>query len=219
MTEKIRTYCYKCDNTTNQTVIFTDAEIITSDFKIRNEEGDEQQTIYSIIGKRWIVSKCDGCEGFNLQVKTKGFGDVPPIDVFTYPKKVIRQIPKWITDLPIRYVELFREVYSAINNELLTLALMGSRTIIETFIVEKIGDNGSFKRKLEKLADEGYISKKSIDVLYEAIDAGNSAAHRGFKPDTATLNDVLDIVEHLLQNTIIERQGKNIGKTIPKRGK
>lgn len=218
MTDTLRTYCYKCDNVTNQTTIFTDAEIITSDIKIRNEEGDEQQTVYTILGKRWVISKCNGCEGFNLQVKTKDFGDVPPIEVFTYPKKASRQIPKWITDLPIKYVELFREVYSAINNELFTLSLMGSRTIIETFIIEKIGDNGSFKQKLDKLASEGYIAQKNVDSLYKAIDAGNSAAHRGYKPDISTLNEVLDIVEHLLQTTIIDRQSKNIEKVIPKRG-
>ncbi len=74
MTKELRAYCYKCDNTTNQTILFTDVELSTSDLKIRNKEGDDNKTVYTIIGKKWIISKCNGCEGFNLQVKTKNFG-------------------------------------------------------------------------------------------------------------------------------------------------
>src|SRR5690606_27900545 len=146
--KKVNTYCYKCDSSTNQTVIFTDAEIILLEEKRRNEEGDSSQDLFSILGKRWIISKCNGCDGFNLVVKTKDFGDVPPIEVFNYPKKLIRISPKWISDLPFKYVGMFLEVYSAINAGLLSLALMGSRTLIDLFIVEKIGDEGTFAKKL-----------------------------------------------------------------------
>lgn len=217
MNKPIRTYCYKCNNTTNQNILFTDAEIIISDFKLINEEGDQNQMQYAIIGKRWIVSKCNGCDGFNLQVITKDFGDVPPIDTFTYPKKIIRKVPDWISDLPIKYVELFLEVYSAVNYGLFTLALMGCRTIIETFIIEKIGDNGTFKDKLKKLAEDGFIANRNVEILHQAIDAGSAAAHRGYKPEIKIINDVLDIAEYLLKSTILERKGESLKNVIPKR--
>lgn len=183
---------------------------------MRDESGDNSQTIYAIIGKRWILSKCKGCEGFNLTVVTKDFGDVPPINEFRYPTKTNRNIPKWITELPIKYVELFSEVYSALNSDLLRLALMGSRTIIETFIIDNIEDKGTFKQKLEKLAEDGILAKGQIDTLYSAIDAGNSAAHRGYNPSIESLNMVLDITEYLIQSIILKRSGISIENETPK---
>ena len=86
-------------------------------------------------------------------------------------------------------------------------------------MVEKVGDVGSFKNKLEKLVESGYLASNNIDILETALDAGHASAHRSFIPDVTNVNIILDIVENLIQVDILKEQSKDIKKTIPKRKK
>jgi hypothetical protein len=176
----------------------------------------------------WHLTKCLGCEKINLKISVKHLGNEDPLEQlkkntsvseFYFPKKYIRKPPDWIARLPIKYVELFGETYSAINNNLFRLSLMGSRTIIETFILDKIGDIGTFKQKLDKLEADGFIAKNNKEILYAALDAGNAAAHRGFKPDDELLNHVMDIIENLVQTIILNRTIDKLKSSIPQRTK
>ncbi len=85
-------------------------------------------------------------------------------------------------------------------------------------IVEKVGDVGSFKQKLDTLAANGFIGKTQVDVLYAALDAGNAAAHRGHKPRFEEVNAVMDIVENLLNAVyVLPDMAKSLKKTTPAR--
>jgi len=76
---------------------------------------------------------------------------------------------------------------------------MGARTLVDMAILDKVGDVGTFKQKLEALEADGFVSKRNREVLDAALDAGNATAHRGHRFDPESVNQVMDIVENLLQ--------------------
>jgi hypothetical protein len=65
-------------------------------------------------------------------------------------------------------------------------------------MVEKVGDVGTFKEKLKKLVESGFLSASTQEVLDAALDAASAAAHRGHFPKATEVNAVMDIVENLL---------------------
>ena len=91
------------------------------------------------------------------------------------------------------------------------------RTLLDIYVVNKIEDVGTFKQKLIKLSEEVFIAKTKIKSLEAAIDSGNAAAHRGFKPETKILFQVLDIIENLLQSELVDRNVEEIKNITPKR--
>ncbi len=214
--ENKKTYCYNCEIETNQEVLFNDESIDFQEMISRNEEGDESQP-YKILGLRtWTLSKCLGCDKINFRY----FWGEPSKQtnrIFHFPKKQIRKVPSWAIKLPIKYLETLQEVYFAVNEELFLLSLMGIRTLLDIYIIAKIGDIGSFKQKIDKLVSDGIITSAKASVLETTIDAGNAASHRGYKPEKETLFQILDIVENLLHSEIVDRQIKQIKQKIPRR--
>ncbi len=76
--------------------------------------------------------------------------------------------------------------------------MMGARAVIETAIVDKVGDNGSFKDNLQALQDAGHLSKTNRKYLEVALDAGSASAHRAHSPTDKQMNTVMDIAENLI---------------------
>lgn len=215
--EPIKTHCYNCDKETNQEILFTDSEIGPQEIIWRNEDGDDSQSAWAIVANIWNVTKCRGCEKINFKHILRNSPDRTTDQTFNFPKKPIRQFPNWIVKLPMKYVEILQEVYISINEQLFILSLTGIRTLLDIYIVAKIGDVGTFKTKLNKLVSEGIITSSKASVLEVAIEAGNASAHRGYKPTKETLFQVLDIVENLLQSEIVDRESEKIKQTTPKR--
>ena len=120
--------------------------------------------------------------------------------------------------MPDELRELLKEVYIAIHNDSRRLALMGTRTLIEILMVKEIGDSGTFGQKLDALREKGVISENGRSVLSIALDAGNAAAHRGYKPNREEMEAVLDIVENLLEATHhLKHVAEELRKKIPPR--
>jgi hypothetical protein len=120
--------------------------------------------------------------------------------------------------LPESLARLLAEVYEAIDYQLFTLASMGLRALIDTVILDKVGDAGTFKEKLKALHIAGYIATQQLDVLGAAIDTGNASSHRGFTPEVQDIEMVQAIVEHLLQSVYIHPENaKVLAKRTPKR--
>lgn len=94
---------------------------------------------------------------------------------------------------------------------------MGARTLIGIFALDKIGDTGTFQEKLKALVKEGYLVHKQQDLLNTALDAGNAAAHRAYRPSAETLNHVIDVVENLIHSYAPEKAGKVAKAEIPPR--
>ena len=95
---------------------------------------------------------------------------------------------------------------------------MGARTLVDMMILEKIGDVGGFKEKLGELEKEGFISSRSREMLYAALEVGNAAVHRGHAATKSEVQDVMDIVESMLQAVyVFPELVKNLKKTTPAR--
>jgi len=217
MKENIKTYCCKCESETNQKVLFDDMELGPQEIVGRNEQGDESQSVWIVVAHIWTLSKCLGCDKINLKHILRSSPDKEYDKIFYLPRKPIREVPSWVMKLPIKYLEILREVYSSVNEELYILSLTGIRTVLDIFIVSKIGDVGSFKEKIEKLVKNGVITASKANVLEVAIDAGNASAHRGYKPDKETLFQIFDIVENLLHSEIVDRPIDQIKQKTPPR--
>jgi hypothetical protein len=97
---------------------------------------------------------------------------------------------------------------------------MGARTLVDMAIIDKVGDVGTFDRKLKALEDAGFVSKRNREVLETALDAGNASAHRGHKFEAREVNQLMDIVENLLQAIyVLERAAQKIKTATPPRKK
>lgn len=125
-----------------------------------------------------------------------------------YPPLPLRIKPVWYVYLSDDYQAILNEVYDALDNSLFFLASIGIRTALDKLIVEKIGDAGSFPAKLKKLVTNDIIDKTEIRILLPVIDAGSASAHRSYRPDIKSINDMMDILEAIFYKLVVEPEKK-----------
>jgi hypothetical protein len=214
-----KAYCYKCGIQTNQVVRFEDSNFDTNAIYAAEKETELGWVVEK---KDFIFSTCKGCDSNNLEVITYHIGPngkEREVNKNLLPGKSKKQIETWIFKLNKQYIELLSEVYGAFNNYNYILAMMGLRTVIDIFIVENIGDKGSFKQKLKLLKSDGYISNGQFELLDMSIEAGNASAHRGYKPSEESLISVMEVVEHLLKPLALQSKISKLKNEIPHRNK
>ncbi|OEU66356.1 MAG: hypothetical protein BA863_16080 [Desulfovibrio sp. S3730MH75] len=112
---------------------------------------------------------------------------------------------------------LLKEIYSALHAGNLCLAMMGARTVLDTYMTDMVGDIGGFDRKLKVLIERGDLAEKNKEVLEAALDVGHAASHRGHEPDDLEANHVMDIVENLIQADILSSAADDLRKSTPGR--
>jgi len=172
-------------------------------------------------GTSWIETfqmlECLGCDAVCFRKKTwfsewdyydygiidgvyTGTQLVPGIKEEYFPPAVTRNLPVWEGKLPRAIRILLSETYMALHADSRRLAMMGARAIADMAIVEVIGDQGTFKNKLNQLVEKEYLSGKNQEYLEIALDAGNAASHRGHEVSVSEANTVMDIIENLLQS-------------------
>lgn len=94
-------------------------------------------------------------------------------------------------------MEIFQEVYSALAIGASRLALMGARTIFDMIANAHVGDTGGFEKKLADLKSNEILSGKQVEFVKRALEAGNAAAHRGYKPSESSLTGVWTLLSTL----------------------
>jgi hypothetical protein len=164
--------------------------------------------------------ECRGCATVTLrrQFTFSEWDEFTGPEIEFYPPKVSRRKPDWVSSISEEMQELLQEIYTALHADSRRLALMGTRTIIDMLMLEKVGDLGSFKEKLKKLELDGYLGQKNRETLDAALEAGHAAAHRSFKPTAEQLTSVIDIVENLLHSIyILDSAGEKLKKITPER--
>ena len=208
--EKIaRSHCNQCGCKTKHHVVAVreqqGSETIGEDFSI------DWSNTYSLL-------ECCGCEEISVK-RTSWFSEDPDYEnVEYYPTRVSRRQPSWIEDIPEATAELMREIYGALQGDQRRLALMGARTVIDGLLLRQVGDSGTFAERLDALENKGFLSKINREPLEAALNAGHAAAHRSYKPDTANLNLVMDIVENVLQAENLSEHADKLNQTTPSRG-
>lgn len=202
----LRCHCNECSQSTSHDVIAT-----------RKVEDQEEETGFSW-SETYVMLQCRGCGLVCLRSEYED--DTEAHVVSFYPPPVSRRAPAWRTYLPNPMRELLDEIYVALHNNGRRLALMGTRTLVDMLMSEKVGDSGTFAQKLAALQEKGVISDRNASYLKVALDAGHAAAHRGFNPDAHQMNLVMDIVENLLQATYhLDLAAGRLRKKIPARPK
>jgi hypothetical protein len=201
----IRAHCNECRQQTNHRILRTQVQSGSDE-----EQGFSWRT-------RFDMLECCGCEEVTLR-RVHEFSEDPEPTISFYPPRASRWLPKWNIRLPWEIRGLLLEVYTALQADSRRLATMGARTAIETAMISKVGDNGTFAANLQALEDGGYVSKTNRKYLEAALDAGNAAAHRAHLPTVEHLDTVMDIVENLLHSLfVLEKPSAALKAAIPPR--
>lgn len=154
------------------------------------------------------------------------YGSDPVYQDTYFPPRLNKPEPPWFAELPDGLQEVLGETYDAYYNGQQYLTAVGIRTALDIAIVEKIGDAGNFHDKLDLLHMSGLIDQQEREMLKAVLEAGNAAAHRGFRPSKEDLEVMLEILESVLDALFIKRTRTNalrdsaeeIRKRVPPRG-
>jgi hypothetical protein len=231
----MRAFCNMCVRETNHVVV--------AQYQRRDATPDDMVWVIN----EYLTVKCAGCDHIHFLQRTlcsedlSGDGDEyddPPWRIDEYPPKVARRPPKWLHELrPVdpTFVSLttsqsdhsdetlnniLLECYAALENGSRTLAATGARTALERLMLLKIDDQGSFKDNVGKFIECGYMQSNLEQTFVDALDAGHAAAHRGYAPTENVLSDLFDIIEGIINSTLIlPNRAIKVQETTPPRPK
>jgi Domain of unknown function (DUF4145) len=204
-------HCNSCCQTTRHILVHEHVQE-----SITGYEGHREDTIWR---EYFTLLECSGCRNITLRNSCWN-SDYDVSSEFNYfPPRISRPIPQWHGDLPPEFSSLMKEIYAALQADSRKLAIMGTRVLLEDFMIDKIGDIGGFEKKSEAMVEEGYLTKTQKRYLDSALGAGHAVAHRGYSPESNTVNNVIDIVESLLQTIILDKTADAVSGTTPPRKK
>jgi hypothetical protein len=141
------------------------------------------------------------------------------------PNPPYRVAPEWLADIGEEFQPLLKQIYSAADQALYTLAAMGIRAVVDMVLTEQVGDVGGFEQKLKKAIELGLIKEMSREPLAAVIDAGHASAHRGHLQDEDSYSSLVVIMEHLLHRIYVApreeesilKQAQKLRDSTPKR--
>ena len=212
-----KSYCYNCNKETNYEKIFKTEELVQTSLLKRNNDGDDKQCLYTIELHTIIICKCLGCGHLHIEHIFKNLDKKERI--YTDPAQEEFKLKKFVEDLPIEYFKQFIQINKALNNKMYWLACMGIRTMLDTYMTSIVGDIGGFKKKIKEVKEKGYITEKQKELIETVIDAGNASAHRGYEPTKEVMEQIIQIIYNIFENTILDRNINKINKEVPKRNK
>lgn len=213
--EKIqRVHCNICSQKTNHTVVAERRQADSSPAGV-GIDGEEFEVTYFTT---WTMLECRGCGHVCLK-SVEWFSEWNHGEeiITFFPPPLSRKAPGWLDKLPEKTQKLMREVYAALHADSRSLAMMGVRAILDLYIVDRIGDVGTFREKLKAMEEQGHLSPKQVNLLDAALNAGHAAAHRGHIPSPDELEAAMDIVENQLQLDLLDSSAKALNESTPKR--
>jgi len=214
----IPAYCNQCSGNTKH-------DILHSEEILEDSLVDDDPDVVLEWGNRYDLIKCRGCDSISLMHKywfsedLDIIGDFPRPKIYTYfyPPRTFRKEPTWISELnhsgSVEQIKiLLKEVYVALKNESFYLGTMGIRALIEHVMIDKIGDQGNFKKNLTLFEENGFISKIQREALEPVIEAGHASMHRLYKASVNDLMAIIDIIENILQSIYINKKRSEVFK-------
>ena len=213
--------CSNCSRDTDHQLIF-DESVTEREFLL-----DQEYNAWHSDGHRYTLFKCLGCKNIVMR-KIFQSTDIFPEDyqgdttyITWHPPVKLRPEPKWIRS---KYIsreerEMNSEILVALNSSCHSLAAMGMRALLDMFMTRRVGDKGSFNKKIIAMVSCGFISKSQEEIIVSAIDVGSAASHRGHIPDLKTLTFVMDVIDTLLQQDVMTSDVPTIKSKTPIRPK
>lgn len=193
---------------------------------------DEDHCVWG--SNNFQILQCCGCEEVKFRrseqfsewedYETNARGEtvpVLPIKQTYFPPAKWRMTPRWMHLLFVKDEVLHRiheEVYTAIQANSLFLAGAGSRALIDRILIYTVGDEGTFRGRLESLAKKGFIAEKDVETIETALEAGHASAHRGWIPTREAIETVMNIIENLIERVyVLSDSAKSLRPQIPSR--
>lgn len=168
--------------------------------------------------------KCSGCG--DIKLRLTAWNSEEHEDYITYfPAAIFRREPIWFSQLWSKlgkndqFIEpLLKEIYTALQNGMPSLATMGVRALLEQVMVTKAGDKGSFAKNIAAFQELGFVSIVQRKRLEAILEAGHAAIHRTFTPEVRDVITLLDITEHIIEAVYLhEELVQQLRKRIPPR--
>jgi hypothetical protein len=196
--QRIPAHCNRCGGERNHRILK----------EITNEWEHKPNQSYIVWSQtEFTMIQCAGCDDVRLRKKHIFSEDTddegrPIVHETYFPASVFRPQPDWIYYLDSEWHirKLLDETYRALENEAKTLASMGLRAIIESIMIEEVGDQGSFTKNMDEFQKKGFVSELQKGHLLAAIELGHATIHRGHTPTDFQLQTAIDIVENLIHN-------------------
>lgn len=143
-------------------------------------------------------------------------------ETYPTPEKKARK-PDWVWQIAKQDPQLeniLAEVYDAVDRGLNILAATGLRTAFDRVVsYHDIDEDLPLAGKVKALQDAGFIGETEASILRTVIDAGSAAAHRGWNPSDADLEQLLQSLEHFIHRTVVTGQKVlDVKAAIPRRG-
>lgn len=208
-----KAHCNACGGERNHVVLHRVVEAWSEEGDDRYQGDDTYETL-----------QCAGCNAIKLRHHATYPGE--PFESTTYfPAAVFRPRPRWLFDLELNLfleedavIDLLNEVYVSLQHNLLRVAAMGVRALLETVMTTKVGDSGSFAANVTAFEQGGYVSRVQKERLLAILEAGHAAIHRGFKPSREDVITLVDIAEHIIESVYIhDAKVKELQTRTPKR--
>ena len=203
-------HCNKCLNETNHHIVFTHSD----DWSEALEESTKNDEI-TIYGKCvYELLKCCGCDTKRI-LFTSWFSEHTDLDgrsiptLTYYPPIVNRKMPDWLANRVFAdgdhfVARLLRQIYDASTTGCYALAAMGIRALLEQTMIDKIADQGSFKKNLDKFQSAGYVGTNQRQTLETTLELGHAAIHRNFNPSGDDIRVALEITEGILSSVYVQ---------------
>jgi hypothetical protein len=95
---------------------------------------------------------------------------------------------------------------------------MGIRAILESVMIDKVGDHNGFTANVDAFQGMGYLSVRQRGILDSILEAGHAAIHRKWHPTPDDINALLDITESVVElGYLHENRAGELEKRVPKR--
>lgn len=216
-------WCNKCHSDTLHDVLAEHAVAIPG--MLLHGERLDREAHYMIVGCRgcrdihFLIVKI-GSEDFIWTMGYEHPFDCPLLQANFPPRNIARLKPDWIEQLEPILRDIMEQTYSALHIGADRLVCMGTRAAIEYVTIEKCGDQGSFEKNVEVLAELGFLQKELVSTVLAALDVGSAAIHRGYKPELKAISDVFTIVEAVIHGIyLLPPAAERLKKTTPPRKK
>ncbi len=177
---------------------------------------DDEENSGTFGGTDYDLLRCCGCSKISLREtgwNSEWLDDDgrPESSYRYYPPAIFRNVPRWLPELRQSvengYVieELLTEIYVGLQNDLHRVSAMGIRALLEHVMIDRVGDNGSFKKNVDAFVAAGIIAPAQREFLEAVLEAGHATMHRSYSPSKDDLIALMDITESIIESAYLHR--------------
>lgn len=171
------------------------------------------------------ILECAGCGAIYFQkyvTSSEDNEDGPSLQHWPIPAR--RKRPEWVTGfasfrLDGLLLQILKEIYAALDNDLRILAAVGMRTCLERAMTLLDIPDETFAERLKRMVVAHHIGESQRASLEILTEAGNAAAHRSWQPGHRELRVLMDVLEPFIQYAfVVKAEAAALRAKVPKRG-